>query len=165
MRADPSRAPRADAVGTATGLVRRTLVGVAGDRSPLVGLLIYLLVAVAPTLVLWVTLRLLPRAVGAVLERRRRPSPGPSFEQVVADVRRLRREVRAGRPGSHVRQVAVFSAYDDVLLQLCAVVGVPDPPLATADGRDRAFARLLTEAALEEAGVALDPPRGGAAAA
>jgi hypothetical protein len=165
MRGDPSRARSRDSAGTATGGVRRTLTGVAGDRWPLVGLLIYLLVAVAPTLVLWVVLRLMPRAVSAVLERRRRPPPGPSFERVVADVRRLRREVRAGRPGSRVRQVAVFSAYDDVLLQLCAVVGVDDPPLATATGRDRAFARLLTEAALEQAGVALDPPGGGSAAA
>jgi hypothetical protein len=53
--------------------------------------------------------------------------------------------------------VALFGAYDETLLEACAMVGV-DAPLATATGPDRAFARLLTEAALEDAGIALDPP-------
>ncbi|GAA3220892.1 hypothetical protein GCM10017691_05480 [Pseudonocardia petroleophila] len=131
--------------------------------------MILLLVAVTPTLVFWAALRLVPRAVSAVQERlqerRRRAAPGPSLERAVADVRRLRREIRAGRPTSRVRQVALLWAYDDVLLQVCAIVGVAEPPLATAAETDRAFARLLTEAALEQAGVALDPPRGDTAAA
>jgi hypothetical protein len=44
-------------------------------------------------------------------------------------------------------------------------VGV-DAPLACAVGtEDRAFARLLTEAALEDAGISLDPPQDDTAAA
>jgi hypothetical protein len=100
-----------------------------------------------------------------VLERRRTPPPGPSLEQVVADLRRLRRELRGAPQRTRVRQVALVAAYDDVLLQVCDVVGVDSPPLATAAGADRAFARLLTEAGLEQAGISLDPPQGGAVAA
>jgi hypothetical protein len=143
----------------------RTLASVAGDRSALLGLLFYLLVAAAPTLVFWFALRLLPTAVSAVAERRRPAPPGPSLEQVVADLRRLRREIRGAPQRTRVRQVALVSAYDDVLLQVCDVVGVDAPPLATATGGDRAFARLLTEAAVEQAGISLDPPRGDATAA
>ncbi|MDN5930497.1 MAG: hypothetical protein L0I24_05465 [Pseudonocardia sp.] len=137
----------------------------AGDRSALLGLLLYLVIAVAPTLVLWFALRVLPAAVSAVVERRRAPPQAPSLEQVVADLRRLRREIRGAPQRTRVRQVALVSAYDDVLLQVCDVVGVDEPPLATATGGDRAFARLLTEAAVEQAGISLDPPHGGSAAA
>lgn len=137
-----------------------------GDRPALVGLLLYLLVAVTPTLVLWVALRLLPYAVTAILERRRarhRP-PGPSLEKVVGNLRRLRREVRGPPPSTQVRRLALIAAYDETLLDVCRIVGV-DAPLGGATGSDRVFARLLTEASLEDAGIALDPPRGGATAA
>lgn len=140
----------------------RTLDRVAGDRSALVGLLLYLLVAVAPTLAFWCALRLLPAAYARLEERRerRREVLGPSLQQVVADVRRLRREIRGGRATTQVRRVALLAAYDDALLDACRVAGVADPPLAAAPvAADRPFARLLTEAALEEAGVVLDPPR------
>jgi hypothetical protein len=59
-----------------------------------------------------------------------------------------------------VRRVAVLAAYDDALLDVCRLVEV-DAPLATAVGHDRAFARLLTEAAVEDAGIPLDLPAGG----
>jgi hypothetical protein len=130
-----------------------------GDRQALLGLLLYLLVAATPTLMFWLALRLLPAASTAIAERRRRhqcPPSRPSLETVVADLRRLRREVR-GRPPTMVRRVAALSAYDDALLDLCRIVDV-DSPLASATGHDRAFARLLTEAAIEDAGIALDPP-------
>jgi hypothetical protein len=76
---------------------------------------------------------------------------------VVADLRRLHRRVRDCRPPTRVRTVALLAAYDDALLEACAMVEV-EAPLATATGCDRAFARMLTEAALEDAGIALDPP-------
>lgn len=139
----------------------------AGDRSALMGLLLYLLVAVAPTVAFWIALRVIPAAWARIEERgaRRREVLGPSLQQVVADVRRLRRELR-GRPATtHVRRVALLAAYDDALLDACRVAGIPDPPLAGAETPDRPFARLLTEAALEEAGIALDPPCGGSQAA
>ena len=138
----------------------------AGDRPVLLGLLLYVLVAATPTVLFWAALRLLPAAVTAWIERRRsrHPAPGPDLESVVADLRRLRREMCCGAQRSQVRRVALQSAYDDTLLECCHLVDV-DAPLAVADGRDRAFARLLTEAALEDAGIALDPPGSGSAAA
>jgi hypothetical protein len=140
---------------------------VAGDRSALTGLLLFLVVAAAPTVVFWIALRLVPDAWARVEERRRerRTSLGPSLEAVVADLRRLRREIRCGPAPTQMRRVALLAAYDDALLDACRVAAVPDPPLADAADRDRAFARLLTEAALEDAGIALDPPRDGPAAA
>ncbi|WP_433292373.1 hypothetical protein ACQPZQ_04645 [Pseudonocardia sp. CA-142604] len=138
-----------------------------GDRPVLVGLLLYLLVAAAPTILFWVAARLVPAVVEwmAELRRRRTAAPvGPSLERVVANLRRLRREVRDRTQNTQVRRVAVLAAYDDTLLQACGLVDV-DAPLASAAGPDRAFARLLTEAALEDAGIALDPPPDGAAAA
>ncbi|MDT7707299.1 MAG: hypothetical protein QOG20_2906 [Pseudonocardiales bacterium] len=130
------------------------------------GLLLYLLVAAAPTLLFWLALRLLP----AVVERiddwwaRRHAPPPPRLESAVANLRRLRREVRGGAAPTQVRRLALYSAYDATLIQVCGIVGV-DAPLGSASESDRAFARLLTEAELEEAGIALDPPSGGTAAA
>ena len=134
-----------------------------GDGSVILDLLIYALVAATPTLMVWVAVRWLPPAVGYVLDlrlQRRRP-PGPTLESVVGHLRRLRREVRGKHP-TQVRHLALLSAYDDTLLQACQIVGV-DAPLTAATESERPFARLLTEAQLEDAGIALDPP--GAAAA
>ena len=138
-----------------------TLDRVAGDRPVLVGLLWYVLVAVAPVVVFWVVLRLIPAAVSEVVDRRRRRAlpPAPTTGSLVDDLHRLRREVRGPPPRTEVRRVAVLAAYDQVLLDVCHAVGLAEPPLACAVGGDRAFARLLTEAALEAAGIALDPPR------
>lgn len=137
-----------------------------GDRPALAGLLLYLLIAVTPMVLLWVVPRVLPPVVSSIVEwhRGRRPRVGPSCESVVANLRRLRREMRGAPPPNQVKQVALFSAYDQTLLDVCAMVGV-DAPLAAATGSDRALARLLTEAALEDAGIALDPPTGSSAAA
>jgi hypothetical protein len=134
------------------------------NRPVLLGLLLYLLVAAAPTLMFWFALRLLPGAVAALAERRRarlvRPL-GPPLETLVADVRRLRRELR--RPArTHVRRTALLMAYDEALLDLSRALDLPAPAL---DGADRAFARLQVEAQIEAAGVALDgPPASGRAA-
>jgi hypothetical protein len=131
----------------------------AGDRPVFSGLLLYLLVAATPSVLFWAVLRLLPAAVSAWTERsrRRQAAEGPALEAVVANLRRLRREVCSGCYRTQVRRMAVESAYDDTLLECCRIVDV-DAPLATADARERPFARLLTEAALENAGIALDPP-------
>jgi hypothetical protein len=131
----------------------------AGDRPVLLGLLLYLLVAALPTTLFWAALRLLPAAFMRWAEHRRRREapPGPTLESTVANLRRLRREVCRGCHRNQVRRVAVEAAYDDTLLECCRLVAV-DAPLATADARERPFARLLTEAALENAGITLDPP-------
>jgi hypothetical protein len=132
--------------------------GVPGDGSVVLELLIYALVAATPTLLVWTAVRWLPPALGHVLDlrlQRRRP-PGPSLETVVGHLRRLRREVRGKQP-TQVRHLALLSAYDQTLVQACDIVGVA-APLEGATESDRPFARLLTEAQLEEAGIALDPP-------
>lgn len=130
-----------------------------GDQSVLLGILLYLLVAATPTLLVWLLVRWLPAAVGWLIDRRPRPRRsecGPSLESVVGSLRRLRRELRCSPP-SQTRRLALLSAYDDTLLEACRIVGV-DPPLAVALPDERPFARLLTEAQLEDAGIALDPP-------
>ncbi|HLU58314.1 MAG TPA: hypothetical protein VKZ81_22875 [Pseudonocardia sp.] len=131
----------------------------AGDRPVLMGLMLYVLVAATPTLLFWAALRLLPAAATAWAEHRRRPQGpnGPALESVVADLRRLRREVRRGCYRNQVRRMAVQAAYDDTLVECCRIVDV-DAPLATAAPDDRPYARLLTEAALENAGIVLDVP-------
>jgi hypothetical protein len=141
----------------------------AGDRPVLTGIVLYVLIAVAPTVLFWVALRLLPAAVNRISERRKvrrareRPA-GPTIEAAVSNLRRLRRDVRDRQQPNRVRHLALLEAYDATLIEVCRCVDV-DAPLATAAAPDRAFARLLTEAALEEAGIALDPPGGSAAAA
>ena len=134
-----------------------------GDGSVVLELLIYALVAATPTLLVWSAVRWLPPVIGRLLDLRlqQRRRTGPSLETVVAHLRRLRREVRGKHP-TQVRHLALLSAYDQTLVQACCIVGV-DAPLAEATDAERPFARLLTEAQLEEAGIALDPP--GAAAA
>jgi hypothetical protein len=131
---------------------------VAGDSQVFLGLMLYLLVAATPTLLVWAAVRWLPAAFEWIMDAhaRRRPQPRPCLESVVADLRRLRREVR-GRPPTQTRRLAVLAAYDATLLQLCGIVGV-DAPLADAPQEDRHLARLMTEAQLEQAGIALDPP-------
>lgn len=135
------------------------------------GVLTYVAIAAAPTLVVWAVARLLPVLLGLPerLRGRRRAGPlranGQSFESLVADLHRLRRAVRGRPPTTRVRRVALMAAYDDVLSDLCLAVGVSRPPLCEVPERERPFARLQTEAAIEQAGVVLDPPGRGSAAA
>jgi hypothetical protein len=139
---------------------RRTVPKMAGDRPVLLGLLLYLLVAVTPTVLLWLVVRMGAPTVSAWRERRRRRHPvvsGPPLEEAVANLRRLRREVCRGSPPTQVRRVALQAAYDDTLIEVCRIVGV-EAPLEGAPAADREFARLLTEADLEAAGIPLDPP-------
>ncbi|MFC5210974.1 hypothetical protein ACFPM0_31105 [Pseudonocardia sulfidoxydans] len=147
-------------------MARGSLACVAGTSPLWVGLTIYALVTLAPTLIFWAALR-----VPSVLAARRRRSVGvpsrPPIEDLVADLRRLRRNLRAGGSGSRVRRVALQSAYDDVLLEVCEAVGVDTARLAATpeQGSERAFARLVAEADLESSGIELDQAGGGRAAA
>lgn len=127
--------------------------------SSLLGLLVYVLIAASPVVLIWLAARVVPFLIDRVCDQfaRRKPTVRPPLETVVARLRRLRRELRDIPPTTNVRAQALAAAYDDVLLDACRLVGV-DAPLAGAEGADRPFARLLTEAALEEAGIALDPP-------
>ncbi|MCE0766967.1 hypothetical protein LWC35_29270 [Pseudonocardia kujensis] len=142
------------------------------DRPIVLGVLVYVVIAAAPTLLIWAVARFLPVLLGLpdLLHRLfRRAGPpratGQSFESLVADLHRLRREVCGRQPTTHVRRVALMAAYDDVLHDLCRAVGVARPPLCEVPERERPFARLQTEAAIEAAGVVLDPPGRGSTAA
>lgn len=117
----------------------------------------------APVLIYYATGRWLPAMVDRIAERRKvrraqqRPE-GPSIETAVANLRRLRRQVQAADERNHVRHVALLQAYDTTLIRVCGYVDV-EAPLAVATGSERPFARLVTESALEDAGIDLDPPR------
>ncbi|MET0188165.1 MAG: hypothetical protein ABW212_04145 [Pseudonocardia sediminis] len=141
-----------------------------GDRSVLTGVVLFALIAFSPAVLLWLVLRL-PRAVQVLWDRWRpapqaRPSRAP-LESLVRNLRRLHAERRGPPATTRVRRTALLAAYDDVLLDVCDAVGIPDPPLraavdaggtAGALDPDRDLARLRTEAAVEEAGIALDRP-------
>jgi hypothetical protein len=128
------------------------------------GVLEYVAIAAAPTLFLWALVRYGPVLLDLPerLAARRRPPAPPRrpYERLVADLHRLRREVRATTPTTRVRRVAVQAAYDDVLDDLCRAAGVEPPGLGGLPERERAFARLQAEADLEAAGVPVEePPR------
>jgi hypothetical protein len=128
------------------------------------GVLEYVAIVAAPTLFLWALVRLGPVLLDLPerLAARRRPPVPPRrpYERLVADLHRLRREVRATTPTTRVRRVAVQAAYDDVLDDLCLAAGVEPPRLGDLPERERAFARLQAEGALEAAGVPVEePPR------
>lgn len=131
-----------------------------GGPSPLVGLVLFVVAATCPALAVWMIVRMGPVVADRIGEwwRGRRCEPiGQPLESVVASLRRLRHEIRDVPPTTNVRAQALAAAYDDVLIDVCRIVGV-ETPLAEAEGAERAFARLQTEAALEQAGIALDPP-------
>ncbi|GEL19562.1 hypothetical protein [Pseudonocardia asaccharolytica] len=137
-----------------------------GDRPLWLGVLVYVSITVVPTILFWAALRV--PSVVAAWRLRRAPAPaGPPLESLVADLRRLRRELRGSRQRTRLRRIALRSAYDDVLADVCQAVGVDAGPLAaTAEtSSERAFARLLAEAGVEAAGIALDPPGSGRAVA
>lgn len=136
----------------------------------LTGIVLFALIAFSPAVLLWLVLRL-PRAVAVVRDRWRPAPPARAarapLEDLVANLRRLHAEHCGPPPSTMVRRTALLAAYDDVLLDVCDAVGIPDPPLraAVAAGGtagaldpDRDLARLRTEAAVEEAGIALDRP-------
>ena len=142
----------------------------AADGSVLTGVLLFAAIAFGPAVALWALLRV-PRLARLAWERMRPdPPPRPAglpLETLVADLRRLHREVCGRPPATRVRRTALLAAYDDVLLSVCRAIDVPDPPLrrAVAAGGtegamdpDRGLARLQAEAAIQEAGIALDPP-------
>jgi hypothetical protein len=102
-------------------------------------------------------------AVPVVAMVRAEPQPRPTrlpesgrrpLERVAADVRRLSRAtdlVPSGTPMA--RRRGVFAAYDDVLTEAAAMVGVPHALGTTPEGRARDVERLRVLAALERAGL------------
>jgi hypothetical protein len=83
------------------------------------------------------------------------PAPaGPPLEDLAADLRRLRPEVRSPRPGvGAARQRGIVAAYDGVLLQVATALGVPTTLAEVPEGLDHEAERLRLEHALELAGL------------
>jgi hypothetical protein len=88
----------------------------------------------------------------------RHPAPqARPLERVVADLRRLGRQVDlvpAGCP--MVRRRALLAAYDDVLAEAAAMVGVAPPQGGPPEGRAGQVERLRVVCALRAAGVRVD---------
>jgi hypothetical protein len=86
------------------------------------------------------------------------PAPHPAgrpIEQLAADLRRLRVAAATDQQRSATHQLANRLAYDQLLMQACAMLGIPhDLGRATA-GPDRDIERIRVEAALERAGLVL----------
>lgn len=119
--------------------------------------LIYLGVAVAPTLVFSAALSV-PRWLAAFRRRRARtPAPThPPVERLAADLRRVRRTLACFGPGTPVvRRRAATAAYDALLAQACESVGVPQQLGEVAEGIERDVERLRVEQALCDAGIVL----------
>lgn len=90
--------------------------------------------------------------------RRHLPAPaapsGRPIEALAADLRRLRAATLHVSPGaSHVRRSATVAAYDDVLVEACLALGLPDTLSGLPTGTDREAERLRVEALLEAAGL------------
>jgi len=112
-------------------------------------------VAVAAALIAWTgpTVRWVHRR----MDRRRavrHPVPVRRPLQVVADLRRLGRQIAlvpAGAPMA--RRRALAAAYDDVLIEAALLLDVPTDLRSTPAGTARDAARLRLLAELEEAGL------------
>ena len=107
-------------------------------------------------------------AVGSVAARTARslgllpPAPvvpmNRAIEPIARDLRRLHLAVRNQPPGrSMARHSGVLGAYDDILLEACRALGVPDTLSDLPAGTERDAERLRVEYLLEEAGLRLRP--------
>ncbi len=83
------------------------------------------------------------------------PSPAnPPLETVVADLRRIRREVECPRPGQPMaKRRGTRQAYDDRLVDACRALDVPNTLEGLVEGIDRDAERLRVESRLQEAGL------------
>jgi len=129
----------------------------------LLGALWYLLVAFSPLVLLYLGLKgyRLYEAIKdrRAVRRRAREPQGPPLERLVADLRRLRAELIGDPPTNNVRRRALFMAYDSVLVDLCARMGIPTELDSDKPDPERELERLLAESAIQEAGVSLHVPR------
>jgi hypothetical protein len=130
----------------------------------LVGAIWLTSIVVAPSLLLWVVLRI-PKVVEAIRDRRaarRADDPtqplGLPLEKLAADLRRLRAELVHRKPSNNLRLTALVEAYDDVLDAISERLEITSQLRELPLGRDRDVERLRTEAAVEQAGVPLEVP-------
>jgi hypothetical protein len=94
------------------------------------------------------------------LRDRLRPPPerpaGRPIDRIASDVRRVRRDFYQPAPGLPMaRRIALSKAYDDLLLDACRALGVPDTLSALPLGTERDAERLHVESQLTRAGLRL----------
>ena len=86
------------------------------------------------------------------------PPSGPPIERIARDVRRLRAELLATAPDTPMaRRIGVRQAYDDLLVDACRALDVPDTLSGMPSGTERDAERLRVEHELEAAGLRLRP--------
>ena len=84
------------------------------------------------------------------------PPAGRPIERIASDVRRVRDEFCRPAPGLPMaRRVALSRAYDDLLLDACRALGVPDSLSGLPPGTERDAERLHVEHELTRAGLRL----------
>lgn len=131
------------------------------DGRVLVGLLEIAALSLAPVLLVSALVRMnLVYEFSLALGRRVRLLPvlpaGPPLERLVADLRRLRPQVRSPAPDmAGAEQRAIVTAYDATMLATARALDVPTSLAGLPEGRDRDAERLRLERALEQAGVSL----------
>jgi len=99
-------------------------------------------------------------ALARRLGGRLRPAPEVptplAIERIARDARRLRSELRTLGSGTPMaRRVGLSRAYDDVLVDACHALGVPDTLSDLAPGIERESERLRIEHELEAVGLRL----------
>lgn len=120
---------------------------------PLANILLYGVAVLGPSAACWAILH------SSALMRRLRPRPIPvahcrPIELLAADLRRVRRDLE--RPGVPMaRRRGMWLAYDALLVQACAAIGITHELDSLADGIDREAERLRIEEALCSAGMAI----------
>ena len=80
---------------------------------------------------------------------------GRPIEQLAADLRRLRTAVANDQQRSATHQLANRVAYDQLLMQACAMLDVEHGLGMTTAGPERDIERIRVEAELERAGIVL----------
>jgi hypothetical protein len=84
------------------------------------------------------------------------PPAGRPIDRIASDVRRVRREFLRPAPGLPMaRRLALSMAYDDLLLDACRALEIPDTLSALPLGTERDAERLHVEHQLTRAGLRL----------
>lgn len=126
------------------------------DGIPLANLLLYAVIAIAPTAAGWAVLHA-SRPAKRVLARFRPPAPapaGPPIQRLAADLRRVHRILAETAPGTPAaRRAGTRLAYDALLVQACAALGVEERLGTIPEGTGREIERLRIEEALRDQGL------------
>jgi hypothetical protein len=144
-------------VARASCTLKFTMAGAAGF--PVANVLTYAVVVIAPSAACWLFLHA-PKALARVAQRIKPRTLCPSgrpIQAVAADLRRVHRLLDQFEPGTPmVRRVGTQRAYDSLLMQACAAMGV-EQHLAQLpeDGMDREIERLRVEESLRSAGMVI----------